>query len=1039
MFQPSSAATLATQPPRKWKRRLGLGLGLALLILWLLPTLVAHTPVLGWILGKAAKDLHGTLSADGASLGWFSPVVLRDVAVRDAAGKPLLRIPKVESEGTLLGMLLHRAGPARFHCDKAALDVVFTKDATNLEMALAKYLVARTEDGHGAPAVAANKAASRSALVLDFQEAKVTVHDRETKRHWVLDPVTINLGLNQEGAPPLQLEVHAALPGVSPGFLQTQLTFDGSGDGKIELKGRMDNIPLALAAPVLRRFQPGNRFEGNVKGHWDLSWSKSSGSFEGELSAHDFLAAGPLVAAETVRLTQVTMPWKLTRTGNRLTIETAALDCDVGHLSFQGSIDTDRGTLLQSGSVRVKGGAWRVEGRDTSLSLDIDLARLAEIMPATLRLHKDTKLVAGRLTMDCKDVALTPGAMVWQGKVNATELRGIREGKNIAWPDPLALSFKIGQTANALPNIEQLRCESAFLKLDADGSADQFTVIASVDLPKLVEPLGLFFDLSQMRLEGQAGGQVTILHKVPGYFQIAGAGFLRSFHWELTKGRPWSEESCTVTFQGDGRNLPGEKQQIDNGYVRIQSGTDILEAQIREPVANLVDGPWGNIQLKLEGDLARWQARAQPWTNALDAWQMGGTVAGKIDVQASTSRLGFGGDMTVTNMVIGSPDQPCWQDAEVKLTTHGTANWATDVCEFDKVRVESRLLTCAAKGRMTKLSTSKEIDITGHLMYDLENLEPYLRPYLSGKLQASGKETRPFALTGPLAAKAPQPGIALTMASPYSLMALQGDAGLRWKAIKAYGCDVGPGEVGAKLNAGWLKLSTLESTLNGGRIRLEARLRLEPGPMVLHLAPGPMVDRACITSEMCSAALGYAIPALAGATVADGLVSLTLEGGHLNLADQTKSELKGTLRLHSARIDTGPLVRELNGLLRSPSPANLVKETRVPFQVINGRVYHQNLELAFPNFTIRTSGSVGMDGTVALVAEMPIPPRWLGNNALAAALANQTIRLPIGGTIDNPHIDPQALQAANAQFIRNAASDVIRNDLEGNLRKLFGR
>ena len=71
----------------------------------------------------------------------------------------------------------------------------------------------------------------------------------------------------------------------------------------------------------------------------------------------------------------------------------------------------------------------------------------------------------------------------------------------------------------------------------------------------------------------------------------------------------------------------------------------------------------------------------------------------------------------------------------------------------------------------------------------------------------------------------------------------------------------------------------------------------------------------------------------------------------------------------------------------------------VAFQLIDGRVYHQNLELVFPKATIRTSGSVGLDGTLSLVAEMPVPKHWFGTGRAAAALGQQTIRIPIGGTL----------------------------------------
>ena len=114
----------------KWKRRLAIGGVVLPLTLWFLPALIAHSPALGWIVRSATRDVRGTVSVTSASFGWFSPVVLRDVSVRDAAGEPLLAIGKVESERTLLGVLLNSSNPGRFKCTQTTMEVVFTKEAS---------------------------------------------------------------------------------------------------------------------------------------------------------------------------------------------------------------------------------------------------------------------------------------------------------------------------------------------------------------------------------------------------------------------------------------------------------------------------------------------------------------------------------------------------------------------------------------------------------------------------------------------------------------------------------------------------------------------------------------------------------------------------------------------------------------------------------------------------------------------------------------------------------------------------------------------
>ncbi len=250
--------------------------------------------------------------------------------------------------------------------------------------------------------------------------------------------------------------------------------------------------------------------------------------------------------------------------------------------------------------------------------------------------------------MACRSQAGRDGTVLWQGNVKTTEIRGVRAGSNISWPEPLALTFRLRQVLGGLPAVEQLRCESAFMKLDADRSADQFTLMAGIDLAKLAEPLGRFFDLSDVHLQGKAGGQITVLYKQPDRFQVAGAGFLQAFHCELSKGRDWREDSCTLAFHGEGKELPLGGPRIDTGYVRFQSGQDLLDVQLVEPIASLTRGPWGSQMVQWTGDLGRWRRTA--W----EAGRMLSTICrsralspAKLAIQASAERLGFAGDLKV--------------------------------------------------------------------------------------------------------------------------------------------------------------------------------------------------------------------------------------------------------------------------------------------------------------------------------------------------------------------------------------------------------
>jgi translocation and assembly module TamB len=119
----------------------------------------------------------------------------------------------------------------------------------------------------------------------------------------------------------------------------------------------------------------------------------------------------------------------------------------------------------------------------------------------------------------------------------------------------------------------------------------------------------------------------------------------------------------------------------------------------------------------------------------------------------------------------------------------------------------------------------------------------------------------------------------------------------------------------------------------------------------------------------------------------------------------------------------------------------------VPVRLENGRVHHENLTLTANGFTVTTTGSVGLDGSLQLSAEVPVPETAVGpllrnNPKLREAIAAKRIRVPVGGTIAKPQLDQRAFQAAVRQYAEEVAKDAARgkvNELiEKNQDKLRG-
>ena len=80
---------------------------------------------------------------------------------------------------------------------------------------------------------------------------------------------------------------------------------------------------------------------------------------------------------------------------------------------------------------------------------------------------------------------------------------------------------------------------------------------------------------------------------------------------------------------------------------------------------------------------------------------------------------------------------------------------------------------------------------------------------------------------------------------------------------------------------------------------------------------------------------------------------------------------------------------------------------------------------------------------MSITAEMPLPPSVLENKIVGNNVAIQTIKVPIGGTLDKPQLDREELNRQIAQVISEATQSAekeinkqIDKGLNGLLNKL---
>ncbi|MBN2474168.1 MAG: hypothetical protein JXB62_06155 [Pirellulales bacterium] len=1129
-----TAETPAKHPPAKRKRRRWLAaavsaVAVAAVLLLLAPWIVAHTALLGWILAAATADLDGTVTVQSASLGWFSPIVAEGIEIRDAQQRPVFQATTLTGERSLAAILWNTSRLGAFRLERPKLDVVMRGNGSNIEDVLAAYLAPSEEP---TPAIG---------LTLGVVDGHVSLIDQGGGRTWEIEKLQVALTTSADVAGAIDLETSGTVADPQrPGRFMLRLSMRPAAEedasyqpstGTGEVAFETDAVPLEACHALLARFSPQTRLAGRLSSNVETRWggAETAGplTIQADVTADGLrLAAAPL-GTDELALRRLVANCRLAWHDDRIEIAESSLDCDLGNASVQGTLELGDGESL-SMLTSVLGQTYQTNGR-------LDLVRLAEMLPGTLRIREGAEITSGQVQWSLGSRP-EPQGMVWQGQIEAKGLEAVYGGRPLAWEKPIVLTMALRESPQG-PVVENLRCESDFLNVHAAGTPDQLGASINFDLRQLADQLGQFVDLGRMQLGGDGWAHLNWKRSPQQEFAADAELQLRDFRFTLPGGEPWIEETLVVSLLANGRTDLGDDMRLDHAAVNMQTATDRLDAQLLRPVADFRAASWP-LEVTMSGQLQRWLPRLAVWTDvsglavagtyqlaaqvtgsaqqvaiqqakldvgqlqwrspwlnldepnvklecsgqwdgklrrvelkpvtitssglALEAsqllvamsekdslqmtgrlkyradlarlqqwmaepgtrpsWQMAGELAGTAELAQAAGPADLKLEADLNSLVVAFASGERFEQSRVQLAAVGQYEHASGVLRLDRARLASDALAGNVAGNIHAAGDLTSADLRGEIEYDLEKLAVLLRPYLGPSVSIAGSGKRPAWYRGSLS-----PSVA------------EAEAAMAWQRLDVYGFPVGPGELKLHLADGVAAAEPMKLALSQGELLLTPRLRLAPVPAELTLPAGPLIRQVQITPSMCDSALKYIAPVLADVTTAEGRFSIDLEGCRVPLADPAQGELAGKLTVHSVQVGPGPLIRELAVLLRRESPARLRRESTVDFRMVDGRVYHQGLELTFPDLTIRTFGSVGLDQSLALVAEMPIPPKWIGNNVLGSALKDQTIRLPIGGTLDRPQIDHRTLEQLNRQFIQKATQNLLENEVGRQLERLFGQ
>ncbi len=257
---------------------------------------------------------------------------------------------------------------------------------------------------------------------------------------------------------------------------------------------------------------------------------------------------------------------------------------------------------------------------------------------------------------------------------------------------------------------------------------------------------------------------------------------------------------------------------------------------------------------------------------------------------------------------------------------------------------------------------------------------------------------------------------------------------LGWQLARWGGFEAGPVQCPIQLSEGRLRLGPSKFVVNDGQAKLAASVDLRRRSPVLVVQPGAILEQVLLTPAMCHNALVWIAPIVADSTNVHGRISLALGHGHIPLVAPEAADVGGQLLVHGVYMDLSPAFGDLCRSLSVRPTIRLLEDQVTNFRMTGGRIYHEGFGFLLGENRLYTKGSVGLEGTLDLLADLTLPLSWLPDGPLGRKLKGTRIVIPITGTFHKPSLQIPSAPNLGVNFAQLDLGPNPLTDLIGTIR-----
>lgn len=382
-----------------------------------------------------------------------------------------------------------------------------------------------------------------------------------------------------------------------------------------------------------------------------------------------------------------------------------------------------------------------------------------------------------------------------------------------------------------------------------------------------------------------------------------------------------------------------------------------------------------------------------------------------------------------------------WEEPQAIVTLDGSYKFADGSLQLPQVLLQTEWLAYGGATQVTQQGEVTIVQTQGSITYDAARAAEKLRPYTGGMLAATGQKTQPLEVTW------------VNAPNHKWTEALTAKSSIGWDSANVVGVDIGGADIPLVIDNGRF-VSKAEFPVSQGVLRWNLDGDLVAEPMVIRQTQQRIIENVAITRQMCQGWLKYVTPLLADVTSVQGNLTLDIDRAEIYPTESFRQTIEGRLYVHGANVGPGPLadqilalVTQVRNLRRGAGATDgggqstswlQLPEQNIAFAVDRGRVMHRDMKIQAGDVLLTTSGSVGLDGSLELVAGVPILKEWVDRTPALQSLAGQMIQIPIRGTVSRPQLDSSGMIQLGQQLATSALTGAAQKQIDKGLNKLLG-